>query len=229
MAAPGAFDAYKACIESSRRFLHFEVDTSSIGPDDFEITVTYNEPGLDRKATLEAHPSANVTCAWSNTKTANTVLMPTSSPQALLSCHRTARSQSYVRIIRTDGIDNVTLPWQAYTDQGFPQNQMQSLQDEVNHLQQEVAALEALAGNVRHIEIGSIDINQQPPAQYTVTFGRSFKSNPTVITSITRFFESGGPNFEMGIQAENIRTDGFTLNATGHKLYLGPVYWIAVE
>jgi H-type lectin domain len=233
LVAPGAFAAYQACIESTKRYLHFVVDTSSILPDEFAMSVSYDEPGPNKSASLNVSPTQSVKCSWNNSNSLDVTLKSVS--QAILSCHRSVRSQpSTVTIIRTDGVDHFTLPWQAYTADGLPQNAMQALQDGLSELQQQIAALQKTATNIRHVETGSVSLTGQSTP---VTFPPgAFRAAPKVMLSITNFYESGGPNFNMSIVVDDSKDhsptkDGFTIkiNSNTQKLILGNVYWIAIE
>jgi hypothetical protein len=132
--APGAYDAYEKCI-AIKQNMSFDVDEGSVLPDQFAMSVSFTQPG-NVSANLQASPSSDVTCSW-NGRPAPRGQLPTisirSPSTAALECDRTNVSKrSFVKIVRTNGDEFITIPWQEYTPEGVPVSLVDSLRREVS-------------------------------------------------------------------------------------------------
>lgn len=131
--APGAYDAYAACLSSSSpiRFL-----AGSVLPKEFSATVSNNTVGLG-KATLRATPSKGVKCFWDNKDIATVEI--TSPGTATMRCEReNSDEKSFVTLARSDGDEVINLPWQAYDASGNPYDALERLKGQLVGISNEI-------------------------------------------------------------------------------------------
>ncbi|MDP5277949.1 H-type lectin domain-containing protein [Sphingomonas sp. DG1-23] len=117
--APGAFPAYEQCVIMSRHEVHFRVDPASVLPGQFVVIAYFRPQASGNTANLSYSSSSDVNCSWNGVRGIRYALFGAS--QATLNCRRTDSSRrSFVAIVRDDGGDQITLPWQAYNRDGVP-------------------------------------------------------------------------------------------------------------
>jgi len=127
--APGAYDAYIACVSSAKKEIRFQA--GSVLPKEFTATVSNKIVG-NAVAKIRSTPSTGVKCYWDNEETPTIEI---SSPgTATLRCVREkADERSFVTLARSDGDEVITLPWQAYDDAGNPYDELSQLRVRNRH------------------------------------------------------------------------------------------------
>lgn len=152
--APGAFGAYEQCVKMSEQSIRFNIDSGSILPTEFSLSVSFTSAssGLSNTS-LAFSGSSDVTCKWD--QTGETVRVLRTGSTALLKCVRADQSRrSYVTVVDSGSGRNLplTLPWQAFDSQGIPinwaqaiENQLSAAQARINDIEERLTALSAQA------------------------------------------------------------------------------------
>jgi len=121
--APGAYDAYIACVSSVKKEIRFQA--GSVLPKEFTATVSNKIVGT-AVAKIRSTPSTGVKCFWDNEEIPTIEIK--SPGTATLRCVREkADERSFVTLARSDGDEVITLPWQAYDDAGNPYDELSQL------------------------------------------------------------------------------------------------------
>lgn len=138
--APGAFDAYQACI-SARDSLQFKVNAASMLPDEFDISAHF-KPGVPKAtAQLRHSESQGIDCLWSGSEGDGITL--TAGESATLHCSRKDRAKpGYVKVFNTVGPETLTIRWKQYDKDGNVVDTMVSLTAELFKLKTTVSALQ---------------------------------------------------------------------------------------
>ncbi len=134
--SPGAYGAYNQCIKMSQQDIRFNVDAGSILPTEFSVSAAFVSSSVDQNSAILTYSSSDdVRCNWDGTTEARKVL-PTGST-GLLKCKRSDQGKkSYVTIVHSSSGSSLplTLPWQAYDDNGIPINALNELNREISSI-----------------------------------------------------------------------------------------------
>ncbi|GJJ00237.1 hypothetical protein RugamoR64_07750 [Duganella rhizosphaerae] len=139
--APGAFNAYQACV-NAKDSLQFKVDIASLLPEEFSISAHFR-PGVPRAtAQLKHTESQGISCQWDGTSRNGIVL--TGGESTSLHCRRKDRTQQgYVKVINSAGPEALTIPWKRYDKDGNAIDTIAALSANLAALKSTVLALEA--------------------------------------------------------------------------------------
>lgn len=139
--SPGAYGAYEQCIQMSKQDLRFNVDPGSVLPTEFSITASFvSRAELHDRAVLTYSSSEDVRCSWNESDGQKKVLKTGST--ALLKCERPDQEKrSYVTIVDSTSGRNLplTLPWQAYNEDGVPVSALDELERKIDRLRAEIS------------------------------------------------------------------------------------------
>ncbi len=138
--APGAFDAYAACVKA-KDSLQFAVPAASMLPTEFTVSARFVLSASGAKAELKHTPSDGVACGWNNSNAQSVTLRGGDS--TTLRCKRTdATKQAYVTIINAAGTEQLTIPWKRYTAAGNPVDNLSALTADLMKAQATLVALQ---------------------------------------------------------------------------------------
>jgi hypothetical protein len=243
--SPNAYSAYQRCIELSNNDLRFSVDSAAILPDEFSISASFTSNSAARTlARLEIAPSQGVTCKSSG-QTATVLDIPTGSSIAI-NCRRSNRqSSAYVRFVdRTSSAQPMTLPWQAYNDQGVPIQTLLSMHQRISAIESEVKTLYSEHGsvslravNTRPLTDTSICPNSDAfrgEANGKVKFKKPFAQPPVVSIGMTSI-DSGIPantGMRLTVAVTSVQKDGFSYSFgtwCNTSIASAQANWIAVS
>lgn len=171
--ASGAYSAYENCIKfKDTNDLRFDVDTASILPSEFTITIGYFQTTKGgNTADISYSASTGVLCRWNGTESNNTTLVaPASMP---VKCTRTDPSKKgYAKFIRTNGIGgSLTIPWPAYDANGIPVTTLESINSRLSLNESEIAMTKA---NVAQLEKADLLAVYKCPSGATVSYDASW-------------------------------------------------------
>lgn len=133
--APGAFDAYKSCIEFSAKDLTFHVEPGSILPTEFVMTASFKSSNSGvASADVEYSASNGVACTWNGEPSTKKVI-PTGG-SAILKCSRADQEKpAFVTLVGTTvSSRSMVMPWTAYPKDGGLvdlQGQIKELRDQI--------------------------------------------------------------------------------------------------
>ncbi|MFM9978249.1 MAG: H-type lectin domain-containing protein [Sphingomonadaceae bacterium] len=224
--APGAFDAYKSCVEGNK---HIVFKPLAVLADDFKMAVTFQEPG-NKVAVLRAAVSKGLSCTW-NGKAVEAITIP-SPNTATLSCRRDKTDvKSSVVIARENGPESVGLPWQAYTKEGVPVDLIAQLRQELATANSQI---EAANRELKKIQFengviaiaaspGSRPLNDQTQCptnaganrgliQHRVNFAQKFNQIPVVSLSISHIDVYNDRPIRLAATIAAIDQSGFNIN-----------------
>ncbi len=130
--APKAVDAYVQCMSFAESDLNFTLPQGSILPTEFSIAASFSSRVKNSTASLSFDKSDDVTCSWLNA--GDETIKLESGSSASLKCNRNQyKKDSYVNIIRdNEATKPMSIPWQRYSDDGYPVNIIRDLQNELN-------------------------------------------------------------------------------------------------
>lgn len=243
--APGGFPAYEQCLRLSENDLNFNVNTASILPNQFTLTVTFVSRTAKNTANLKFSHSDDVTCKWE--EPGNNLRTLTTGHSADAECKRDDSSKiSYVTFLWEDGTEEpLTLQWKEYDATGKPVDSLIDLQNKVISVD---AKLERLAISVDRIaQIGRLEIKRAPGSRTldgisTCTvedagradFGRPFSVAPTVTVGISSLNMQGGDandSIRLAVRVTSVDANGFNytlITGCRTKDYDATAEWLAI-
>jgi hypothetical protein len=128
--APGAMEAYKACVDQQQSGLHFR--TGSVSSKEFAMFVVFDRPG-DSTVTVSVKPSTGVTCEWGASPTTNAAQSLKSPSSKQLTCQRPDENvPSFVGLTSDPGTDTFLFPWPKYDKDGVPVDTITTLQHDLD-------------------------------------------------------------------------------------------------
>jgi len=223
--APGAYDAYKSCIEMGNAM---SFKALGILPQQFTLAVSFNEAGAST-AELRATPSEGVRCTW-NGKAVPTVRL-NSPATATLSCNRSKTDKpSFVTVARENGSQRIGLPWQGYTPEGVPIDLVARLRAELGDasarlatLAADVEAIQVSRGTINMASIGRrpLDDGSQCPANsdalrgmidQTIRFPKPFVKVPEVMIGFNQLDVYNTSNFRANVAVTGVTRESFTVS-----------------
>jgi hypothetical protein len=143
--SPNAYVAYEQCLLMSRQDLRFNVNPASFLASEFSMSASFVSSTDEPSAKVMYTSSKDVRCSWDGTDAVTREILSGSS--AILKCERPDPStRSYVTLVRSDrgsGQDSLTLPWQAYSQEGVPLDTLAGLS----------ASMKAMQGRLGEIDI----------------------------------------------------------------------------
>ncbi|WP_275183458.1 hypothetical protein [Citrobacter freundii] len=140
--SPEAYSAYQQCLEMKNQEVIFDINTASILPDAFAMSVGFaSGVSASSSATLLYSASDGISCKWDD-NTDRKIQISTGST-AVLDCRRSDHNKrGFIKVLRTDKSNkSLTIPWQAYDDKGNPIDLMLSLQQRIDTLNGQVISL----------------------------------------------------------------------------------------
>lgn len=139
--APGAFDAYQACV-SAKDSLQFKVNTASILPEEFDISAHFRPNVLRASAQLRYTKSQGINCQWIGTNGQGVTL--TAGESTTLHCVRADRTKpGFVKVINSAGPESLTLPWKKYDKDGNIVDTIASVSRELSKQKSAISALQS--------------------------------------------------------------------------------------
>lgn len=132
--SPIAYSAYEQCVKMSEQDLRIDLDAASTLPTELSVAISFSSRVSGDDARLSFASSSDVECRWHRSD--SDVLVLKSGSSSLLSCTRDSRARrSYVRIVREDaGVQSLTIPWRAYSDEGIPIDILQTIRNQYDSL-----------------------------------------------------------------------------------------------
>ncbi len=204
--APGAYDAYKQCLDSRDSDVIFRVDPNSVLKDQFNLTATFQRPGIGQ-ANLFANGSDGVSCLWNGGNSSRFRLR--SPGTATLTCKRASFAErDFVTVAVENGTEKITIPWAAYTVEGYPvfaiaelKRANEQLKLEIDNLSQQIRSIGTTANPESAVRLQWNSTGQCPPGYYVSgvsdpsAHGRENKAPRALIAfslSCTRFLPKEG-------------------------------------
>jgi hypothetical protein len=231
MIAPGAFDAYKACVDSSSKNLRYSVNSGSMIEKQFTISAAFDPSPGAHDAQVVYVTGPGVRCVWNNTSNAKTSIAEQHA--AALTCSRVDSSyDTYVTVqMLTGAVSPLTIRWPAYKS-GVPASALSDLKNGLAALTAQIQRTQQL------VQTGSLASGGGPPATagngeravtFAVKFPLTYKTKPDVTVAInnadspalTRFRIDASDISETGFTAKYVTWGNTIINNAG-------IQWVAV-
>lgn len=219
--APGAFDAYKSCLAVGSD-LDFKL--GGFSATEFTMNVTFKKPGLS-STILAAKPSQDVNCRWDEIdfSAENRLVIQSNSPEThILECRRNTPTKSaFVTIVRRDGEQAVTIPWEAFPIDGASSSTVLSLSNRLATVESLLSRKLSESGSIGLRAVGTrpIDDGSQCPANNDanrgeqngrITFAKPFSKAPNVTIGISEINTNNGEIGRLRVRVLSVDDKGFT-------------------
>nr|VFJ60832.1 MAG: hypothetical protein BECKFM1743C_GA0114222_102816 [Candidatus Kentron sp. FM]VFJ61911.1 MAG: hypothetical protein BECKFM1743A_GA0114220_102954 [Candidatus Kentron sp. FM]VFK12831.1 MAG: hypothetical protein BECKFM1743B_GA0114221_102574 [Candidatus Kentron sp. FM] len=143
--SPKGYFAYRQCRTMAEDNVAITLDPASLLPSEFSVDVIFTPSDSDETARMRHDPSKDIDCRWIQSNEP-VITLNAESSTALLHCERIVYSKAgYVKIARVNGQQVVTIPWQAYDQNGLPVDLLGALKE---HYEAMVSELSTFRGSV---------------------------------------------------------------------------------
>lgn len=141
--APGAYDAYRVCVQSNAQNLNYSVNLGSILDTSFAISASFPYIAGARPAEVKYAPGPGVHCHWDNSPSEGKTKIETGHSE-ILQCFRTDSGRdTYVTVqMTTAAVPPLTLRWPAYKD-GVPVSALSDLERSLAELTKRIGTDES--------------------------------------------------------------------------------------